>query len=67
MIIIKKRIGEGVTAEIELDENTEFYAHCPDCGKLTAADDEIINEFGEYLCGNAYIYCHIHTLTALVI
>lgn len=57
MIVIKKTISEEITAEIELNDETEFYTRCPECGQLVEASEEIINDFAGYLFDDVGIIC----------
>lgn len=57
MIYIKKKLMDGITAEIELDEDTELYTRCMECGALVTATDEILDDFSEFLFGSHGIIC----------
>lgn len=57
MIYVKKKLMDGVTAEIELDEGAELYTRCMECGAIVSATDEILDDFSEFLFGSCGIVC----------
>lgn len=57
MIFIKKPLTDGVTAEIELNEDTKFYTRCQKCGEPVEATDEILDDFAAFLYGGCWIEC----------
>lgn len=59
MLIIKKQIGAGISAEIMLDRDTRFYKKCAKCGQMIDFTDKIrgrSNLF--YYLSNDYFLCH---------
>lgn len=42
---------------IKLDENTEFYTECNECGKVVEATKEILDDFTGFLYGSTILYC----------
>ena len=57
MIFLKRKLTDGVTAEIELDEDTLLYATCQKCGAAVEATEDIVENFSEYLYGCCYLIC----------
>ena len=57
MIYVKKQLTEDATVQIELNEDTEFYTRCGECGQELKATDEILDDFSEFLFGSCCILC----------
>ncbi len=57
MIYVKKKLADGITAEIELDDGTEFYTRCMECGATVQATNEILGDFSEFFNGMSGIIC----------
>lgn len=56
MIYIKNPKSNDVMT-VKLDENTEFYTECNDCGKEIEATEEILDDFTGFLYGSTRLYC----------
>lgn len=57
MIYVKKQLAEDVTAQIGLNEDTEFYIGCGECGHEIKATEEILDNFSDFIFGSCTIFC----------